>query len=68
MESTFGTRLRLQREEQQTPLATIAERTKIKLSLLEALERGEASQGPPGYSVARISVRTRAPSGLNPSR
>jgi len=48
MESTFGTRLRLQREEQQIPLATIAERTKIKLSLLEGLERDDVSRWPTG--------------------
>jgi len=48
MSETFGTRLRLQREEQQIPLATIAERTKIKLSLLEGLERDDVSRWPTG--------------------
>jgi hypothetical protein len=48
MDSTFGTRLRLQREEQQIPLATIAEQTKIKLSLLEGLERDDVSRWPTG--------------------
>jgi hypothetical protein len=48
MNETFGTRLRLQREEQQIPLATIAERTKIKLSLLEGLERDDVSRWPTG--------------------
>jgi hypothetical protein len=48
MDSTFGTRLRLQREEQQIPLATIAEKTKIKLSLLEGLERDDVSRWPTG--------------------
>src|ERR1044072_3650673 len=48
MESTFGTRLRLQREEQRIPLATIAERTKIKLPLLEGLERDDVSRWPTG--------------------
>src|SRR5262245_36710928 len=48
MDSTFGTRLRLQREEQQIPLATIAEQTKIKLSLLEGLERGDVARWPTG--------------------
>jgi len=48
MDSTFGTKLRLQREEQQIPLATIAEQTKIKLSLLEGLERDDVSRWPTG--------------------
>jgi len=48
MNSTFGTRLRLQREEHQIPLATIAEQTKIKLSLLEGLERDDVSRWPTG--------------------
>jgi hypothetical protein len=48
MDATFGTRLRLQREEQQIPLATIAEQTKIKLSLLEGLERDDVSRWPTG--------------------
>lgn len=48
MDATFGTKLRLQREEQQIPLATIAEQTKIKLSLLEGLERDDVSRWPSG--------------------
>jgi len=48
MNETFGTRLRLKREEQQIPLATIAEQTKIKLSLLEGLERDDVSRWPTG--------------------
>jgi Helix-turn-helix domain len=48
MDSTLGTRLRLQREEQQIPLAAIAEQTKIKLSLLEGLERDDVSRWPTG--------------------
>jgi len=48
MNETFGTKLRLQREEQQIPLATIAEQTKIKLSLLEGLERDDVSRWPTG--------------------
>ena len=43
MNSTFGARLRSQREQQQISLTTIAERTKIKLSLLEALHWNEAN-------------------------
>jgi hypothetical protein len=48
MSSSFGTRLRRQREEQQIPLGTIAEQTKIKLSLLEGLERDDVSRWPSG--------------------
>ena len=48
MDSTFGTRLRLQREEQQISLAAISEQTKIKLSLLEGLERDDLSRWPTG--------------------
>ena len=48
MDSTFGSKLRSQREEQQIPLATIAEQTKIKLSLLEGLERDDVSRWPTG--------------------
>ena len=48
MDSTLGTRLRLQREEQQISLAAISEQTKIKLSLLEGLERDDLSRWPTG--------------------
>ena len=44
----FGSKLRMQRERQGVSLASIAESTKIKLSLLDALERGEVSQWPRG--------------------
>ena len=44
----FGSRLRTQRERRGVTLESIVESTKIKLSLLEALERGEASQWPRG--------------------
>ena len=59
MECSFGTRLRSQREQQQIPLADIAERTKIKLSLLEALERGDVSLWPTGI-FRRSFVRAYA--------
>ena len=59
MESSIGTRLRSQREQQQIPLADIAERTKIKLSLLEALERGDVSLWPTGI-FRRSFVRAYA--------
>ena len=44
----FGSRLRTQRERRGVTLESIVDSTKIKLSLLEALERGEASQWPRG--------------------
>ncbi len=48
MLESFGARLRRRREEQDIALLTIAERTKIKLSLLEALERDDVSHWPSG--------------------
>jgi transcriptional regulator with XRE-family HTH domain len=44
----FGSRLRTQRERQGVSLAAIAESTKIKLSLLDGLERGDVSHWPRG--------------------
>jgi transcriptional regulator with XRE-family HTH domain len=44
----FGSRLRTQRERRGVSLESIVGSTKIKLSLLEALERGDASQWPRG--------------------
>ena len=44
----FGSRLRTQRERRGVSLESIVDSTKIKLSLLEALERGDASQWPRG--------------------
>ena len=68
MHSTLGTRLRLQREEQQIPLATIAEQTKIKLSLLEGLERDDVSRWPTGL-FRRSYLRAYARAiGLDPDR
>src|ERR1700741_667150 len=68
MNETFGTRLRLQREEQQIPLATIAEQTKIKLSLLEGLERDDVSRWPTGI-FRRSYFRAYASAiGLEPER
>ena len=48
MDPSFGARLRSERERQQIALRTIADRTKIKLSLLDALERDDVSQWPRG--------------------
>src|SRR5678816_223142 len=68
MNETFGTKLRLQREEQQIPLATIAEQTKIKLSLLEGLERDDVSRWPTGL-FRRSYLRAYASAiGLEPDR
>src|SRR5262245_53315641 len=66
MNSTFGTRLREQRERQHISLATIADRTKIKLSLLEALERDDVSHWPHGI-FGRSYIRSYAQAiGLDP--
>lgn len=48
MTERLGARLRHQRERQQITLRTIAEQTKIKISLLEGLERDDVSRWPSG--------------------
>ncbi|HEY7185406.1 MAG TPA: helix-turn-helix transcriptional regulator [Vicinamibacterales bacterium] len=66
MNSTFGARLRSQRERQQISLTTIAERTKIKASLLEALERDDLTHWPHGI-FGRSYIRSYAQAiGLDP--
>jgi transcriptional regulator with XRE-family HTH domain len=45
---TFGARLRSQRERQNVSLSEIADQTKIKRSLLEALERDDVTHWPTG--------------------
>jgi len=66
MDQSFGTRLRLQRERQQVALDDIAERTKIKRSLLEGLERDDLSYWPGGI-YRRSYVRAYAQAiGLTP--
>ena len=66
MPDSFGARLRRQREQQNVPLATIAEQTKIKASLLEALERDDVSRWPSGI-FRRAYVRAYAHAiGLSP--
>src|SRR5918993_1319584 len=66
MESTFGARLRLQRERHGVSLATIAANTKIKVTLLEGLERDDVSQWTSGI-FRRSYVRTYAQAiGLDP--
>ena len=66
MPESFGARLRRRREEQGIALATIAEQTKIKASLLEALERDDVSHWPSGI-FRRAFIRAYAHAvGLNP--
>jgi transcriptional regulator with XRE-family HTH domain len=66
MPDSFGARLRLQREEQHVSLATIAEQTKIKASLLDALEKDDVSHWPSGI-FRRAFVRAYAHAiGLDP--
>jgi transcriptional regulator with XRE-family HTH domain len=66
MPGSFGARLRLRREEQGIPLGTIADELKIKLSLLEAVERDDVSHWPSGI-YRRAFIRAYAHAiGLNP--
>ncbi len=67
MTSTFGERLRTQREQRQISLAAVSEQTKIKLSLLEALERDDLSHWPLGL-FGRSYIRSYAQAiGLDPT-
>ena len=66
MLESFGARLRQRREEQSIALGAIAERTKIKLSLLESLERDDVSHWPSGI-YRRAYIRSYAQAiGLDP--
>src|SRR4030081_2156344 len=66
MAENFGARLRQRRERQQITLTSIAEQTKIKLSLLEALERDDVSHWPTGI-FRRAFIRAYAHAiGLQP--
>lgn len=66
MTDSFGARLRRRREEQGIALGAIAEQTKIKASLLEALERDDVSQWPSGI-FRRAFIRAYAHAiGLDP--
>ena len=49
MSHSFGAQMRKQREQRDIALATIAEKTKIKQSLLEAMERDDLSHWPNGF-------------------
>jgi cytoskeletal protein RodZ len=61
MPESFGARLRQQREERGIALATIAQQTRIKEALLEALERDDVSQWPSGlYRRAFFRAYARA--------
>jgi hypothetical protein len=63
---SFGARLRSQREQKQVTLRAIAEDTKIKMSLLEGLERDDLSYWPEGL-FRRAYVRSYAKAiGLDP--
>jgi len=65
MTSSFGARLRQQREERGIPLSVIAGQTKIKLSLLQGLERDDLAHWPPGI-FRRAYLRSYASAiGLN---
>jgi helix-turn-helix protein/GAF domain-containing protein len=66
MAESFGARLREQRERRQIPLTTIAEQTKIGLTLLEGLERDDTSRWPAGI-FRRAFVKSYATAiGLEP--
>jgi transcriptional regulator with XRE-family HTH domain len=66
MPEKLGARLRQRREQQQIPLSTIAEQTKIKMSLLEELERDDVSHWPTGI-FRRSFIRAYALAiGLDP--
>jgi transcriptional regulator with XRE-family HTH domain len=61
MPESFGARLRQQREQRQIALASVADDTKIGLSLLEGLERDDLSHWPTGI-FRRSFVRAYAQS------
>ncbi len=66
MRESFGTRLRQRRERRRIALATIAEQTKIKASLLEELEHDDTSHWPSGI-FRRAFIRAYAEAiGLEP--
>ena len=59
MPESFGARMRQRREERGIDLIAIAEQTKIKRALLEALERDDVSHWPSGI-FRRAYIRTYA--------
>jgi transcriptional regulator with XRE-family HTH domain len=65
-DESFGLRLRRERERRQIALASIAENSKIKVSLFEELERDDASHWPSGV-FRRAFIRAYADAvGLDP--
>ena len=67
MSESFGARLRQRREQQHIALTTIAEQTKIKVSLLEGLERDDIAHWPVGI-FRRAFIRSYALAiGLEPN-
>jgi transcriptional regulator with XRE-family HTH domain len=67
MSESLGARLRQRRERQHIALATISEQTKIKVSLLEELERDDISHWPVGI-FRRAFIRSYAHAiGLQPN-
>jgi transcriptional regulator with XRE-family HTH domain len=67
MSESFGGRLRQRREQQEIALSTIAEATKIKATLLDALERDDVSHWPSGI-FGRAFLRSYAQAiGLDPT-
>ena len=66
MHQSLGARLRQQRERREISLKAISDQTKIKLSLLEGLERDDISQWPSGI-FRRAYIRSYAKAvGLTP--
>jgi transcriptional regulator with XRE-family HTH domain len=66
MAQSFGARMRERREKEQVSLIAIAEQTKIKLSLLDALERDDVTHWPSGI-FRRAFIRAYAHAiGLEP--
>ena len=65
-DESFGQRLRRERERRQIALSSIAENSKIKVSLFEELERDDASHWPSGV-FRRAFIRAYADAiGLDP--
>jgi len=66
MRESFGAAMRQRRERAQISLGAIAEQTKIKVTLLEAMERDDVSQWPSGI-FRRAFIRAYAEAiGLDP--
>ena len=66
MNPSFGTRLRLRREQQQITIDAIAAKTKINPTLLHGLERDDVSHWPEGI-FRRAYIRAYASAvGLDP--